>query len=100
MTYKNTFLLIIKLISSSTSTGGWVSDGIIAEFIDDTTVRCLSSHLTSFSVLVEVTGTFSEANDTNTNYVEAQALSVVSYVGCSISIVCLLLTIAFLLSLR
>ena len=99
MTYKNTFIIIIKLISSSTSTGGWVSDGIIAEFIDDTTVRCLSSHLTSFSVLVDVTGTFSETNET-VDETEILALSRISYIGTSISILCLLATVIYLLTLR
>ena len=90
---------IYLLLSSSTSTGGWVSDGIIAEFIDDTTVRCLSSHLTSFSVLVDVTGTFSETNET-VDETEILALSRISYIGTSISILCLLATVIYLLTLR
>ena len=38
--------------------GGWSSDGIETVFDEGTqTVTCLSSHLTSFAVLVDVSGT-------------------------------------------
>ena len=54
----------------------------------------LSTHLTSFTVLLSVNGVddFSKG--------EVKALSIVTYVGCAISIVCLILTIAVLLILR
>ncbi len=80
---------------SSTSFGSWVSNGIIAERIDDSTVKCYSSHLTSFSVLVDVVA---DNNETSPE-IEQQLLSIVSYIGCSISIVCLLVTTIWLLSL-
>lgn len=89
---------------SSTSYGGWVSDGVIAEIIDNSTVKCLSSHLTSFSVLVDIVADeiMNDNNDTNATEtdtgIEEQILSVVSYIGCSVSIFCLAITIIWLLS--
>ena len=52
-------LLHVKLISvHSIGMGGWSSDGIETVFDEGTqTVTCLSSHLTSFAVLVDVAGT-------------------------------------------
>ena len=92
-------MIITDTLYSSTEFGGWLSDGIITEIIDNTTVRCLSSHLTSFAVLVDVSGTYSKTVN-ETDPVVREALSVVSYIGCSISVVCLIATIVFLLALR
>ena len=92
-------VLLLCIYYSSTDFGSWVSDGIITEIINDTTVRCLSSHLTSFAVLVDVSGTHSEtANETSP--VVNTALSIVSYFGCAVSIVCLVATIIFLLTFK
>ena len=81
---------------SSTDFGSWVSDGIITEIINDTTVRCLSSHLTSFAVLVDVSGTHSETANETSPAVNGTALSaMVSYIDCAVSIVCLVATVIF-----
>ena len=66
----------------------WSKDGLTTEF-QNGTVKCNSTHLTSFAILVSPTGE-----------VEELGLTVVSYVGCSISIISLLLTIILLLALR
>ena len=52
-------LITIKfLYTCSIGMGGWSSDGIETVFDEGTqTVACLSSHLTSFAVLVDVAGT-------------------------------------------
>ncbi|XP_065910295.1 uncharacterized protein [Dysidea avara] len=63
----------------------WSNAGITVNGTNDTYIQCVSSHLTSFAVLV-ASGEGNTVDDT--------ALSVVSYIGCSISIVCLLLTLA------
>ena len=47
--------------------GGWSSEGIQTVFDEETgTVTCLSSHLTSFAVLVDVAGTVSILPDSYT----------------------------------
>ena len=53
-------------------------------------VHCLSTHLTSFAVLMDVSGSLPSS----------VALSVLSYIGCGISIVCLILTMIFLVTLK
>lgn len=95
-------------ITSSTAFGGWVSDGIEGEIIDNYTIRCLSRHLTSFSVLVDLsyddeTDNILNGTDNVTEVVpdiEEQLLSIVSYIGVSVSIVCLIITVIWLLSMR
>ena len=106
---------LFTIYYSSTSYGRWVSDDTIKvdALINDTTVRCLSYHLTSFAVLVNVVdldesdpiGDNNATNQTNETTptiisLEDNVLSIVSYVGCSISIVCLMATIVFLLTLK
>lgn len=54
------------------------------------TVKCTSTHLTSFAILLSPTG----------DVPEATALSIVSYVGCAISILSLIATIVFFLVFR
>ncbi|XP_065914251.1 adhesion G protein-coupled receptor L3-like [Dysidea avara] len=56
--------------------------------------KCQSSHLTSFAVLVDTQG----ASTSSTG--EAKVLSIVSYIGCGISILSLLLTIVAMLFWR
>jgi len=43
---------------------------------------------------------YTSSNNNGTNEAEKLALQIVSYIGCAISIVCLVLTIIFLLGLR
>ena len=84
---------------SSTNYGGWVSDNIVTsdELINETVVKCYSNHLTSFAVLVSVVEQDDLANGTS---VEEHFLSILSYIGCSISIVCLLATVICLLTMK
>lgn len=36
--------------------GNWSSQGITTEFLEDGRVRCISNHLTSFTVLLSAAG--------------------------------------------
>ena len=36
--------------------GGWSTDGVSVESVDDKSITCASQHLTSFAVLVDVSG--------------------------------------------
>jgi len=36
--------------------GGWSTDGVTAKLVDSNTVQCITTHLTSFSVLVGPSG--------------------------------------------
>ena len=71
---------------------GWSSSGLNVGSFDESTgtVICISNHLTSFAVLVDVSGSVPPS----------RALSVLTYIGCGISIICLVLTIIFLISMR
>jgi hypothetical protein len=70
---------------------GWSMDNVSAVETDsDRMVTCQSSHLTSFTVLVDYTPGVSRN----------LAFTVVSYVGCAISLVCVLLSLIFFLSLK
>ena len=94
--------------------GDWDTEGVtvIRNSREDSTIICNSTHLTSFAVLVDVSGGHEVCyrnvihyySITNSMLIlkkfsseEREILSVISYVGCGISIVCLLLTIAVLL---
>ncbi|XP_065913574.1 adhesion G protein-coupled receptor L4-like isoform X2 [Dysidea avara] len=72
--------------------GGWSSEGIIQDDDDTLPVLCYATHLTSFSVLIKPSG--------NTRAIKESGLHIVSYVGCGISIVSLLLNIAAIIVLR
>jgi hypothetical protein len=77
--------------------GGWASDNLVT--VDEnngTIVHCQSYHLTSFAVLVTVV----EKDMNSTSDIESQFLTVISYIGCSISIICLLATLICLLTLK
>ena len=54
--YVNLTLLVYFLICSGVPPGGWSSTGLSVETFDDTTITCTSTHLTSFAVLVDVSG--------------------------------------------
>ncbi|XP_065902446.1 adhesion G protein-coupled receptor L3-like [Dysidea avara] len=70
--------------------GRFSTDGIIqSDTTNNTFVQCSTTHLTSFAVLVDVSGGR-----------ESTALSIVSYIGCAISIICLLIAVILLVSLR
>ena len=52
---ETTINAVLVYISSSIP-GQWARDGLMMEKIGGNAVRCESTHLTSFSVLVDVTG--------------------------------------------
>ena len=75
--------------SSWSDTG--LSEGEVVESQSGVSeVECFGRHLTSFATLMDVSGTL-PAN---------VVLSVLTYIGCGISIVCLVLTMIFLISLK
>ena len=73
-------------------TDGWSSEGLRVGAFDESsgTVTCISNHLTSFAVLVDVSG----------QQPPSLPLSILTYIGCGISIICLVLTVIFLLTMR
>ncbi|XP_019848842.1 PREDICTED: adhesion G protein-coupled receptor E2-like isoform X2 [Amphimedon queenslandica] len=73
----------------------WSTDGMTTTILSSSQVLCTSNHLTSFAVLVDhsgVTTTEPSAEDTG--------LEIISYIGVSISIICLILSIILLVALR
>ncbi|XP_065898979.1 adhesion G protein-coupled receptor L3-like [Dysidea avara] len=79
-----------ELSSTTDQRGRFSADGIIqSDTTNSTFVQCSTTHLTSFAVLVDVSGGTGST-----------ALSIVSYIGCAISIVCLLIAVIVLISLR
>jgi hypothetical protein len=80
--------------SDSLTDSGWSVENVTTDTItvlgDLSTVQCSSRHLTSFAVLVDIRGV----------KIQSKALSVVSYIGLSISTVFLILTIIFFISMR
>ncbi|XP_065903380.1 adhesion G protein-coupled receptor L3-like isoform X2 [Dysidea avara] len=77
--------------SNGVASGRFSSDGVTLSRnnANNTFVQCSTTHLTSFAVLVDVSG---ENKPT-------EALSIVSYIGCTISIVCLLIAVCLLIVL-
>ncbi|CAG0918313.1 unnamed protein product [Notodromas monacha] len=75
---------------------GWSTDGCRAEFWNSTHTQCSCDHLTPFAVLVDV-------NDVTLEHGHFVALTVITIVGCVVSIVALVaavLTFAFMPSLK
>lgn len=72
----------------------WSTDGVDTVMLDNGDVMCIAKHLTSFAILLSTTGIVSTSEN------EEYALQSVSYIGCGISIVCLLLAIIVLVILR
>jgi hypothetical protein len=72
--------------------GSWSEANIDTDTSDFPVIKCLTDHLTSFAVLVDVTGYTS-------NIPEARALSIVTYIGLTISVICLIATIIFFIVL-
>ncbi|XP_065909246.1 uncharacterized protein [Dysidea avara] len=71
--------------------GGWSQEGLRLDRFNSTdkTVTCLTTHLTSFAVLVSVDYMY-------VDHGPEYALSIISYIGCAISLVCLVLSIILL----
>ncbi|XP_072177359.1 adhesion G-protein coupled receptor G2-like [Diadema setosum] len=74
-----------------TSLGGrWSSEGCRREDLPDVNrIRCLCDHLTSFAVLLDLSGDIGH-----------HALDLLGIIGCVISIVCLIITIVTYLSMK
>ena len=88
--------------------GSWSTVNVQTDNSRSPVITCLSSHLTSFAVLVDVAGSTTVSNTVSTlvlillynqtiNPVEAKGLSVLTYIGLSVSIVCLIITVIFFL---
>ncbi|GBN47598.1 Adhesion G-protein coupled receptor G4 [Araneus ventricosus] len=60
--------------------GGWSYKGCFSVLIDPTHVRCYCNHLTSFTVILELNPGFQISK------VHKAALSIITYIGCSLSI--------------
>ncbi|XP_064396279.1 uncharacterized protein LOC135343205 isoform X2 [Halichondria panicea] len=88
-------------VSSDAANSAWSKEGVTTVSVDEDEqmrvydIVCESSHFTAFAVLMDVTGALNNAT-TEIKF----ALSVVTYVGCSISIFFLLLSIFYFLTLR
>ncbi|XP_065903383.1 adhesion G protein-coupled receptor L3-like isoform X2 [Dysidea avara] len=81
--------------NTSGQSGMFSTDGIIqSDTTNNSFVQCSTTHLTSFAVLVDVSGVSVMDN------AGQKALSITSYIGCAISIVSLLFTIVVLVLFR
>ncbi|RDD37619.1 Adhesion G protein-coupled receptor L3 [Trichoplax sp. H2] len=71
----------------------WASDDLFTERINSTVVKCISYHLTSFSVLLQYSNNTIPA-------VHKRILSILTYIGLSISLMCLLFTFITFTAIR
>ncbi|XP_067675291.1 adhesion G-protein coupled receptor G6-like isoform X2 [Haliotis asinina] len=68
---------------------GWSTDGCeVKEDVKDTYTVCACNHLTNFALLMDV-----YEGGTNISETDRVALSFISYIGCGVSLLCLLLTL-------
>ncbi|XP_062510477.1 latrophilin-like protein LAT-2 [Corticium candelabrum] len=67
----------------------WSSNGVTTEILGEGNILCSSTHLTSFSVLTSVQGA-----------VITDSLRYITYVGCGISLVCMVLALICLIYFR
>jgi hypothetical protein len=77
--------------SGANESGRWSTDGCTTHVINSTHARCVSSHLTSFAVLVS-------SDDYST--ADTRRLSIITDVGIAVSLVGIVLTIATLLNIK
>ncbi|XP_002735776.3 adhesion G-protein coupled receptor G6-like [Saccoglossus kowalevskii] len=76
--------------------GGWSRDGCnVLGQSSNNFITCECDHLTNFALLMDVYGTASEFDESH-----QKALSIVSYIGCGISLFCMLLTLITFLAFR
>eukprot|EP00731_Ephydatia_muelleri_P028374 Em0020g18a len=71
------------------SNSSWSSEGMLPPSSNGSFVQCYSTHLTSFAVLLAVE-----------TFPDSKALTIISYIGCGISMTCLLVTIMYILTFR
>ena len=48
--------MCLCLLYYSVNGSGWSTSGLTVDFMNDTHIRCLSTHLTTFAVLLDLTG--------------------------------------------
>ena len=68
----------------------WLQDGCTKDeaLSNSTHIVCLCSHLTNFAVLADSTGASASLSEE-----DSKALELITYIGCSISIFCLVITV-------
>ncbi|XP_064390047.1 adhesion G protein-coupled receptor E5-like isoform X2 [Halichondria panicea] len=71
----------------------WSHTGVTTDDNGNNTITCTTTHLTSFAILVSV-------NEVSTNPLDLILMSTISYIGCVISIICLLATIFCLIAFK
>ncbi|XP_065192630.1 adhesion G protein-coupled receptor L4-like isoform X2 [Sycon ciliatum] len=74
------------------SQSAWDGDGLVRVSTEEQATVCQSNHLTSFAVLVSPTGGPTGAHDVTLSYI--------TYIGCGISLACLVVMIVILFTLR
>ena len=89
----NCFVLLSTNLHQCREDGGWSDAGVTTVSIFNTTVLCSSEHLTSFAVLLDHQNVLNNDN-------QGTALSVVGYIGSTVSLVSLIITLVFLIVLR
>ncbi|XP_019630704.1 PREDICTED: adhesion G protein-coupled receptor L3-like [Branchiostoma belcheri] len=75
--------------------GNWSGEGCTTATTNTTHTICECNHLTSFAILLDTTGQHSTIGEQH-----SFALSVITYIGCIISIVCLFFCICVFLGFR
>lgn len=68
------------------TTSAWSEEGCYVEFTNRTHTVCLCNHLTNFAILMDVHAVYLPPG-------HQIALQIITYIGCSISIICLLFAI-------
>jgi hypothetical protein len=86
-----TCVYYVPSTSGASENGRWSTDGCTTHVINSTHARCISSHLTSFAVLV--------SSDDHTA-ADTRRLSIITDVGIAVSLVGIVLTIATLLNIK
>ncbi|XP_065901795.1 adhesion G protein-coupled receptor L4-like [Dysidea avara] len=90
------YCAFFDLSNSINQSGRFSADGVSTDGIiqnnttNDASVQCSTTHLTSFAVLADSSGENSES----------EALAIISYIGCAVSIVCLIIAVILLIALR
>ncbi|XP_055937332.1 uncharacterized protein LOC129966790 isoform X1 [Argiope bruennichi] len=74
--------------------GGWSYKGCYSSYVDSTHMRCFCNHLTSFAVILEL------KPGTEILKVHQTSLSIITYIGCSLSIFGLGVIIVTFISFR
>ncbi len=77
----------------------WLTDGVFLDQASSTKtqIHCLARHLTNFAVLINLDG---GAQDSQLSAANQVALEVITYIGCGLSIFCLVITAVTFLVLK